>query len=144
MRVVFFVALVIAALSCDSGAGSTQIEEAGNKKLDLFTTTKTFEKVGGVIDSTTVVSKIESDYFVVNLEAMPDQSLGFIAEKKLQEPELYKPFKMSYFFVSDEKGADIYFKTNADFLNFMSARNYELVTTSRLQFGYEYSFKRKS
>lgn len=142
MRVVFFVALVIAALSCDSGAGSTQIEEAGNKKLDLFTTTKTVQEIGGQKESKSVVNKIEADYFVVDLQSMPDPGLGFMAEKKLERPVMFKPFKTSYFFISDENGEILYFKTSADFLNFMLERSYEMVSSSKLTFGYEYTFKK--
>lgn len=138
-------------LSCQS---NTQESKAGNseqkekienqKELNkqLFISTRTVTGTEENRKDTSVITRIESDYFEVTLSKLSEEP-KFIATKKLIEPSSMENFKYVYFNITDEEGENFKFDTSVDFLNFMSERGYNLVDQVKNKYGGDYTFKKK-
>lgn len=84
---------------------------------------------------------INTDYFEVKLHAQTTG--GFLAQKTIVEPKIHETFKYVFFTIVKEDGTKINFPTSTEFLNFMSARGYDMVSQLEDQYGNFYTFKRK-
>lgn len=90
-------------------------------------------------DSITVIN---SDYFDVSLYSYDNGT--FQAKKEILKPESVKDFKMIFFVITEEDGNEIRFNTTTDFLNYMSARGYEMADQTKHEFRIDYTFKKKN
>ena len=94
-------------------------------------------------DRKDVVTEVVSDYFDVTLTEAVDRDKGFMATKRIQDPEPGKTFKAIFFNIVDDRGGNQYFKTSTDFLNFMSEHGYDVSNQIPNKYGADYTFKRK-
>jgi hypothetical protein len=109
------------------------------EKLYIKTTTAT--ESGKDMQKTEIISEITSDYFEATLDEQTTG--GYLAQKDIVLPEVGKPFKSVFFQISQKDGTLIKFMTSTEFLNYMSAHGYELVTQIPNEYGGDYTFKKK-
>ena len=88
------------------------------------------------------ISEITSDYFEIRLGLLTTGGYG--ASKDVITPEVDKEFKYVFFYIVNADGSNIKFTTSTEFLNYMSARDYELVNQIPNNYGADYTFKRKT
>ena len=133
-------------VSCDSNQTNSKKNETEEKKLSednnkkpLGLYIKTSTTIGNVssCDST----QITSEYFEVRLGEVEGQ--GYRAEKVIEEAIPGKKFKYVFFIVIDKDGHIPYFKSSADFLNYMSERGYAMIDQIKNKYGADYTFKKK-
>jgi hypothetical protein len=115
--------------------------KASSKAETLYIKTTTAEKIGKDMKKSEVVSKINTDYIEVGLSSQTTG--GYLTQKDIVEPKLDIPFKSVFFQVCQKDGTNIKFMTTTEFLNFMSAHGYDMVTQIPNQYGGDYTFKRK-
>ena len=94
-------------------------------------------------DRKDVKSEVSTDYFDVTLAQTVDKDKGFMATKRIQDPEPGKQFSAVFFYMVDSSGENQYFRTSTDFLNFMSAHGYDVANQIPNRYGADYTFKRK-
>lgn len=115
--------------------------KASTKAEIIYIKTTTAMESGKEMKKTEVVSEINTDYFECGLSAQTDG--GYHAQKDIVEPEVGVPFKAVFFQVCQKDGTLIKFMTTTEFLNFMSAHSYDMVTQIPNKYGADYTFKRK-
>lgn len=127
---------LLLACSCNSSPKNSNKFE----KLIIKTT-----DVSGVADKQVkkeTISEVSTDYFECELSEQTDG--GYHAQKDIITPESVDNFKFVFFTIVDKDKNEIHFMTSTDFLNFMSAHGYELVSQIPNQYGGDYTFKRKN
>ena len=88
------------------------------------------------------ITKFALDYLEVGLNSYDG---GFFkAKKDLVKPESLGDFKMKFYFIADSLGKEIEFENSTEFLNFMSARGYEMADQVKHQYRIDYTFKRRT
>ncbi len=92
-------------------------------------------------DTLTVV---DSEYFEVGLYAY-EEGEYYEAQQILVKPDYGagEDFKTKYYFVTDSLGKEIEYKNSTEFLNFMSARGYDMTDQAKHEWHTDYTFKRK-
>ena len=87
------------------------------------------------------ISEVTLDYFEVSLSSQTDG--GYHADKDIITPTSIENFKAVFFTIVDKDRQEIHFLTSTEFLNFMSAHGYELVSQLLNEYGGDYTFKKK-
>ena len=141
-RTLFAIAVILQFASCNinqSESQSTDINSDENSTLYI----KSVEATGTDTSQMKInVSSVSSDYFEIGLEEAGNGS-HYVAEKTIEQKMSMDNFKSSFFFIVNKKGEQMKFKTSTEFLNFMSARDYEMVDQAKKRYGIDYTFKKK-
>jgi hypothetical protein len=87
------------------------------------------------------ISEVITDYFECELSSQEDG--GYHAQKDIVTPTSIENFKFVFFTIVEKDGNEIHFMTSTDFLNYMSAHGYEMVTQIPNEYGGDYTFKKK-
>jgi hypothetical protein len=90
---------------------------------------------------TETISEVTTDYFEVGLGSLTTG--GYSGQKDIITPEVGKEFKFVFFYIVKKDGSNITFTTSTEFLNFMSARGYEMVDQLKNNYGADYTFKKR-
>ena len=112
-----------------------------SKSETLYVEKTSADETSGKDVTVKTVMAISTDYFEVSLEAQTTG--GYLAQQTLEQSRPGEPFKWIFITVANKDGSPIKFMTSTDFLNFMSAHGYEMVTQIPNQYGGDYTFKRK-
>ena len=121
--------------SCNNGQKKAPKPET----LYILTTTATYPN--NVMNKVDAISEINTDYFECDLSLLTTG--GYYGQKDITKPEVGVPFKAVFFQICNKDKTLITFVTTTEFLNFMSAHGYDLVTQIPNKYGGEYTFKRK-
>jgi hypothetical protein len=106
----------------------------------LFIKTSTVEDVGENQIRKDSITVVNSDYFEIGLYQYSNGSST--AEKTIENSVLVENFKMRFFHVTDSLGNSLRFQSSTEFLNFMSARGYVMVTQAPKKYVTDYTFKK--
>ncbi len=111
------------------------------KALPLYIVTITGTDSG----KTEVKTTVTGAYFEVELasQTLKDGTKNWVARKDIQKSGVGQPFLYVFFYVTDEKGERVLFKTSTDFLNYMDSHGYAMVTQKEAKFHTDYTFKKK-
>ena len=88
------------------------------------------------------LTKVTSDYFEISLASYSDGKY-YKAKKDILEPKSLEDFRVKFLFVTDSLGNELQFQDATDFLNFMSARGYEMSDQTKHRYGVDYTFKKR-
>jgi hypothetical protein len=84
---------------------------------------------------------VKDQYFEVVLRAI--RPGGFVANKDLVKSKEGDPYQIESIMVLDSTGGIAVFKSSTEFLNFIDARGFKLVSQLPNEKGNEYTFERK-
>jgi len=136
MKLLNFLALVssIASLvwSCTS---------SGNDHLTLRVSTTVAD--GDKRHSETKV--VDGEYFETAISSISyrDGTKRYVATKDLESTQPGGEFHTKFSTVVDEHDSTQFFTSPEDFLNYMSARGYEMASQKEKRYGADYTFKKK-
>ena len=85
---------------------------------------------------------VKDQYFEIGLRVIRPNN-GFAATKDLNKSKEGEPYHTESIMVLDSTGGIAVFKTSTDFLNYIDARGYRLITQSTDSNGTNYTFEKK-
>ena len=135
---------ILIFVSCNSNQNNgnkkdDKSDKNGNTNLYIKTTTSTDE--GGKMVKSEKVAIFNSNYLEMAFGKVDDNT-DYKANQLINtstEPTV----KVTFLTITNEDGSDIWFKSSIEFLNFMSARGYGMVTQSKDRYNTNYTFKKK-
>lgn len=133
------IALSFCLMLIISSCNNSPKNSSKTEKLFIKTTSATGINEKQV--KTETISEVTSDYFEIGLSSL--DSGGYGATKEVITPEVGKEFKYVFFYVVNKDGSSIKFTTSTEFLNYMSARGYDMVDQIKNEYGADYTFKKK-
>lgn len=121
--------------------GSCTNTEVPKLYIKTLTSTGVISNIEGAVQKDTV-SLYTDDYLEVSLNL---NTGGIYKANRVIEQETHEEnFKVVTFFISNEQGQVMTFKTSTEFLNYMSIRKYELVSKDEYEFRTDYIFKKSN
>jgi len=113
------------------GCGQKRLAVHLNKitTIDTVSTTKSYDLI--------------DDYFNVKLSSVT-QPTGKYYIAKRENSISTNPFQFEQIVIVDELGKTTHFTDATEFLNFMSARGYEMASETKSKYGGDYTFKKKA
>jgi len=146
MKKLMILSYLFLIVSCNSNKIDPQENIAAEKivldnkdQATLGLYIKTSTTIGKITSDT--LTKITSDYFEVTLGSV--RGKGYSAGKTIEEATSMENFRFIFFAITDKDGNALYFKSSADFLNYMSERGYEMADQVKNKYGADYTFKKK-
>jgi len=120
-----------------------------SQKEKLYIKTVTITGWGSEQVTKEVITEVTNDYFEIKFFSGVSDSDGRTAITSMTD--LVKSIKLKgttdfkhvYFTVVNKDGSQIKFTAPTEFLNFMSARGYELFDQTKNKFSIDYTFKKK-
>lgn len=135
---------ILMFVSCNSNKNSDnkQGEKSDkNESTTLYIKTTTSADEGGKMVKSEKLAIFNSDYLEMGFGKV-DDSTDYKANQVInvqREPTV----KLTFLTITNKDGSDIWFKSSIEFLNFMSARGYEMVTQAKDGYNTAYTFKKK-
>lgn len=119
--------------------GSCTKTEVPKLYIKTLTSTGVISSIEGAVQKDTV-SLYTDDYLEISLNL---NTGGIYKANRVIEQETHEEnFKVVTFFISNEQGQVMTFKTSTEFLNYMSIRKYELVSKDEYQYRTDYMFRK--
>lgn len=136
-NLVFLLLMVIVVLtSCNTQSNKKSLGD--NPKSELVI--KTLTSVDGV--KSEIISDYNGDYFEARLCLYPNGEYG--VENNLQAEKIDGVIHIRKSQLIDgNTNKQIRFKSPTDFLNYLSSKNYEMITQKKGRYDIDYTFKRK-
>lgn len=125
--------LLLLVISCIAKTGTAQALKSAIPKLYIKTTTAKGEGNNQIFTSTTTT--VESEIFEVSLGVMGVGLANYYYGSKVIDDEKY--------FNIVENDSIVTFNGSGEFIRFMSARGYKMVSERRGEFANDYVFKRE-
>lgn len=140
-KVIFLLAPIVLCLSCQKVKVTSNYKQANQLIFTKTVKEKGNNKVG-VIEFFKV---FKNNYLEIDLNTHYTEDLQecyFMAEKKLEDFTSVQNGSNVIMYVVDEKGGQVKFKNNHEFLNYIKVRGYKVIKQSKLRGKIKYLFKR--
>ncbi|NIJ46038.1 hypothetical protein FHR24_002516 [Wenyingzhuangia heitensis] len=120
----------------------------------LSCSSKKNNKTSAILTKTITFISLKDNKFEKKLDTLKDASFKiglhpenkgfeFIARKEIPKTETNKNFDVAFFYLVDEKGNNLKFKSNTDFKNFMDKNGYQLIDQKSSIYHMDYTFEKK-
>lgn len=148
MKITMPLLLLLVAVGC----GSKQVQEL-QAEAPVENPAPPPELPALLVKKFTTVKDVNTDttyqvldaYFEIALSSVTkDEGRHYIAVRDIERPRVGKPYRSVSIALIDSAEQILKFKDSTDFLNFMAARGYDMVSDKPNKFGSEYTFKKKT
>ncbi len=85
------------------------------------------------------VESVTDAYFEIELNLLAENN-EYVASKDVEKISVGN---VATIYITNQNGTAIHFKNTTELLNYMSKRGYDMISQSKKQYGYNYTFKRK-
>jgi len=141
---IFLIQIAVLMLACSgSSTDSKSVENTSPPEIiypKLLINKMTGYDSSGTIARRDSIYAMKDDYFEISLDLLA-KSDKYMANKKIGEFNVKGPIHLVQLYVVDSTGQNIHFSGTTEFLNFMSERDYELVSQMNKEYGTDYTFK---
>ena len=139
----FLISVIFPVSLCNCAFAN--VESAQGKPIYTITYTYVFDDLSRelVLDETEK-NTVNSEYFEISLYELVDPNKGYSPKKEIYKSEIgvdeeYKSITMH---LVDQNDGYLFFKTTTDFLNYMSAHDYEMIDQMEHKYRTDYTFKK--